>query len=209
MCSTEWWRDLFCCVWMVVFIGLFHQVWPLLLVPPPRPSSTCPRPPKPGTPENCPRIAPEVGSEGARGTAERAGQQRTLRPIQAVKDCPNPRCAYFAITDAAVHALVADGHHGQDGSIQNWQCQACGQHLSDRFGTFLYRLKKPEKVMVQALTSVSQGQGIRAMALSQGVDQDTVLAWWLRLGERAPVLWQEIAQGQVRVGAVQLDELPP
>jgi IS1 family transposase len=43
--------------------------------------------------------------------------------------------------------------------------------------------------------------------LSQGVNKDTVLAWWLRLGERAPVLWQEIAQGQVRVGAVQLDEL--
>jgi hypothetical protein len=74
-------------------------------------------------------------------------------------------------------------------------------------GTFLYRLKKPEKVMAQTLTSVSQGQGIRATALSQGVNKGTVLAWWTGLGERAPVLWQEIAQGQVRVGAVQLDEL--
>jgi hypothetical protein len=95
--------------------------------------------------------------------------------------CLNPRCAYFAIPDAAIHALVADGHHGQDGSIQNWQCQACGQHASDRFGTFLYRLKKPE-VMAQTLTSVSQGQEIRATALSQGVNKDTVLAWWMRLG---------------------------
>jgi len=82
-----------------------------------------------------------------------------------------------------------------------------GGHASDRYGTFLYRLKKPEKVIAQTLTSVSQGQGIRATALSQGVNKDTVLAWWLRLGERAPVLWDEIAQGKVRVGAVQLDEL--
>lgn len=41
----------------------------------------------------------------------------------------------------------------------------------------------------------------------QFVNKDTVLAWWLRLGERAPVLWQKIAQGQVRGGTVQLDEL--
>jgi hypothetical protein len=108
--------------------------------------------------------------------------------------------------DAAMHAIVAEGHHGQDGSIQNWQCQACGGHASDRYGTFLYRLKKPETVMAQTLTSVSQG-GIRATALSQGVNKDTVLAWWLRLGEHAPVWWDEIAQGKVRVGAVQLDEL--
>jgi IS1 family transposase len=109
--------------------------------------------------------------------------------------------------DAGVHAIVADGHLGQDGSIQNWPCQACGGHASDRFGAFLYRLKKPETVIAQTLTSVSQGQGIRATALSQGVNKDTVLAWWMRLGERAPVLWDEIAQGKVRVGAVQLDEL--
>ena len=43
--------------------------------------------------------------------------------------------------------------------------------------------------------------------MSQGVNKDPVLARRLRLGERAPVLWQEIAQGQVRVGAVRLDEL--
>ena len=39
------------------------------------------------------------------------------------------------------------------------------------------------------------------------MNKDTVLAWWMRLGECAPVLWNEIAQGKVRVGAVQWDEL--
>jgi len=57
MVSTEVWRVLFLCVWMVVFIGLLHQIWPLLLVPLPRPSSIRARVaqlPKLGTPENCP-----------------------------------------------------------------------------------------------------------------------------------------------------------
>jgi hypothetical protein len=72
---------------------------------------------------------------------------------------------------------------------------------------FLYRLKKPGSVMIRTLSSLSQGQGIRATAISQGVNKDTVLAWWMRLGEGAPLLWNEIAQGQVHVGAVQFDEL--
>ncbi len=33
-------------------------------------------------------------------------------------------CLYVGITDAAVHALVADGHHGRD-RIQDVRCQAC------------------------------------------------------------------------------------
>jgi hypothetical protein len=68
-------------------------------------------------------------------------------------------------------------------------------HASDHFRTFLYRLKKPVQVITQTLASVSQGQGIQATALSQGVNKDTVLAWRLCLGERPPVLWNEIAQG--------------
>ncbi len=38
----------------------------------------------------------------------------------------------------------------------------------------LYRLKKPGKVIMQTLRSVSQGQGIWATALSQGVNKGTV-----------------------------------
>lgn len=191
----------------------------------PRPRSSAgqprtPRPPKPGTPELChacrargeslslgecrhilTRPAPRRGAE----VKGRGGRPKEID--SSGRYCPNPRCEYFAIMDAAIHAIVADGHLGKDGSIQNWQCQACGGHASDRFGTFLYRVKKPGMVMAQTLTSVSHGQGIRATALSQGVNKDTVLAGWMRLGERAPVLWDEIAQGKVRVGAVQGDEL--
>ena len=160
-------------------------MWPILLIRRPRSSACPPRTPRPppcgtghagavsrvsrqgGVPVSgrvpahlgAASPAPVGGGEGARGAAERKGQRRTLRPIQAAKGCPNPRCAYFAITDAAIHALVADGHHGQDGSIQNWQCQACGQHASDRFGTFLYRLKKPVQAGLFSSTTLRRNSG--------------------------------------------------
>jgi len=200
MCSTELWRDLFCCLWVALLVWWFHQIWPILLMPRPHSSAgqpRTPRPPKPGTPELCPACR-------ARGESLSLGECRHILTRSAPRRwvevkrrggwpkeidssgryCPNPRCKYFAIMDAAIQAIVADGHLGKDGSIQNWQCQACGGHASDHFGTFLYRVKKLETVMAQTLTSVSQGQGIRAAAL-----------------------WEEIAPGKVRMGAVQWDEL--
>jgi hypothetical protein len=54
--------------------------------------------------------------------------------------CRRPGCPYQGITDAAVHALVADGHHGQSDSIQDFRCEACGSKASARWGTALYQL---------------------------------------------------------------------
>jgi hypothetical protein len=121
---------LFLCVWTVEFIGLFHQVWPLLLVPLPRPSSSRARvaqPPKPGTPELCPacrargeplsvgeclhvltRAVPRTWSEVKR----RGGRRKKLTVAGASAES----VASIVIMDAAIHAIVADEHLGQDGS---------------------------------------------------------------------------------------------
>ena len=120
------------------------------------------QPPKPGTLEDCPacRARGEPLSVGEflhvltravpRSWSEVEGRGGRSKEIDS-SGCyyPNPHRAYFAIPDAGVHAIVVDGHLGQDGSIQNWRCQACGGHASDSFGTFLYRLKKPVQVMAQ------------------------------------------------------------
>jgi len=39
--------------------------------------------------------------------------------------CPNPRCPYFGITDASIHALVGDGTHGRAEQIQTFRGPAC------------------------------------------------------------------------------------
>ena len=56
MCSTEQWRAPFSCVWVVLLVWRFHQIWPLLSVPQPRSCRLAwtPRPPKPCTLELCP-----------------------------------------------------------------------------------------------------------------------------------------------------------
>ena len=154
MCSTTpWWSPAFLCLCMILTVWQFHRLWPIWIAPIPVSRSTrtpTPRPPKPGTPEMCPacraadapltlgeclhlltRPAPPPWSE----VKGRGGRRKQIDSTG--RYCPNPRCDYFAITDPTLHAIVADGHHGPDGSIQNWQCQACGHHASDRFGTFL------------------------------------------------------------------------
>jgi hypothetical protein len=54
---------------------------------------------------------------------------------------PNRQCAYFAISDAQIHALVGDGTHGRAEPIQTFRCQACRTTFSARRNTPLYRLK--------------------------------------------------------------------
>src|SRR5918998_3455787 len=36
--------------------------------------------------------------------------------------CPNAACAYYRVTDAAIHALVGDGAHGKYECIQTFRC---------------------------------------------------------------------------------------
>ncbi|HNB53535.1 MAG TPA: hypothetical protein PK530_16415 [Anaerolineales bacterium] len=55
--------------------------------------------------------------------------------------CPNPVCAYFAVTDEALRAVVGNGKRGQRQDIQDRKCQACGKKFTSRLHTPLYRLK--------------------------------------------------------------------
>lgn len=185
---------------------------------PRRPRS--PRPLKPGTPDGCPacRAAAHLSPSECLALLTRptpppwsqvkgAGGPRK-RLASEGRYCPHIHCPYFGITDATVHALVGDGRlRTAQGEVQIWVCACCGHHLTDTYGTFLYRLKTPLAVIVPVLTSLCRGQGLRAAAESHARHKDTVQAWWVRFGERAPALWEQIAAGQVQVQVLQLDEL--
>jgi hypothetical protein len=70
----------------------------------------------------------------------RAGRSRRGAPRRSVTAgyaCRRPDCPYEGITDAAVHALVADGHHGRSDRIQDFRCAACGSKVTARWGTAL------------------------------------------------------------------------
>jgi hypothetical protein len=98
------------------------------------------RPFRPQPPAACPRCG-QTSASDASGTASvsppppwRERKSRRGAPKRVPTDgsaCTNPACLYAAITGAAVHALVAAGHHGRD-HLQDVRCQACGCRVSAR-----------------------------------------------------------------------------
>jgi hypothetical protein len=71
--------------------------------------------------------------------------------------CPNPRCAFYEIADAYIHALVGVGKHGQAERIQTFRCQACQGTFTARRYTPLYRLKTPSQEVAVVLSALVEG----------------------------------------------------
>jgi hypothetical protein len=100
---------------------------------------------RPRTPDDCPHCrlvvvplpvqTPPSSPHPWREEWHRRGAPRRV-PTEGYA-CRRPECAYFGITDAAIHALVADGHHGRRDRIQDFHCQACGSKVTARWGIAL------------------------------------------------------------------------
>jgi IS1 family transposase len=212
--------DLLVLLVLLLHLLTWRSLFPPLRHAPPAPRARSPQPLKPGTPDLCPVCRDEACHLSllqclellTRPTpppwAQVKGPGGPHRHIDSTgRYCANLLCPYFGITDPAIHALVGDGHYSTTSGLrQNWVCACCGHHVSDTYGTFLYRLHTSVELISRTLTSLCRGQGIRAAAETHGLDKNTVQAWWLRFGERAPA-WQELARGRVQVDALQLDEL--
>src|SRR5262249_35896719 len=124
---------------------------------------------RPRTPDDCAhcRLA---------GTGPTAPTLRTVRPWREGRSrrgtprriptegyaCRRPGCPYEGITNAAVHALVADGHHGRTDRIQDFRCAACGSKVTARRGTALYALKTPPSRIGEVLSALAEGLDIGA-----------------------------------------------
>ena len=122
-----------------------------------------PRRLRPRTPQDCPHCRSALATPAPPAAPRlvppwRAPGRRGGRPLTvstAGFACPNPACVYVGVTDAAVHALVGDGHHGRD-HIQDFRCQACGAKVSARRATALYRLTTPAAQISQVLTALAE-----------------------------------------------------
>jgi hypothetical protein len=57
------------------------------------------------------------------------------------------------------------------------------------------------------LSDLCHGHGIRQTAHDHGLNKNTVVAWLSQFGERAPLLWQLLAERKLHVATIQLDEL--
>jgi IS1 family transposase/transposase-like protein len=120
--------------------------------------------------------------------------------------CPNPRCPYFGITDAQIHALVGDGKHGQAEPIQTFRCQACRTTFSARRHTPLYRLKTPSQQVAMVLTALAEGLDASAAERVFGYRQATISTWLTRAGQHAQTLHERFFC-HLQIPHLQLDEL--
>src|SRR5262249_6517944 len=91
--------------------------------------------------------------------------------------CPNPQCPYAGITDAHVHALVADGRHGQAERIQTFRGPACHPTCTARGHTPLYRLKTPSSQIAMVLSALAEGLDASAAERVFGYRQATSTLW--------------------------------
>ena len=170
---------------------------------------------KPRTPDDCPacRLA-STPSSGAGPTSA------PVRPWSEVKSrrgapkridtqgyaCPNPKCSYFANTEAQVHALVGDGKHGRLERIQTFRCQACHSTFTARRDTPLYRLKTPSQQVAMVLSALAEGLDPSAASRVFGYCQATITRWLTRAGKHAELLHEHCFRN-LYLPHVQLDEI--
>ncbi len=120
--------------------------------------------------------------------------------------CPNPRCPYYGITDAQVHALVGDGlHHGAD-TIQYLRCQACHTKVSVRRNTPMYGLKTPVRRVDEVMTATSEGVDVAAASRIFKHDERTIQRWLARMADHSQQLHNHFFHDLV-CQHLQLDEL--
>src|SRR5262249_37624018 len=120
--------------------------------------------------------------------------------------CPNPKCSYFANTDAQVHALVGDSTHGQAERIQTFRCQACRATFSARRDTPLYRLKTPSYHVAIVLAALAEGLDPSAAERVFDSRQATITTWLTRAGGHAHTLHERFFC-HLHLPHLQLDEL--
>ena len=96
--------------------------------------------------------------------------------------CTNPECIYCGW--AGRNNLRSNGipNHGQGADGKQWECQACGKHVNERFFTFLYRRQLSLKQVSLGLKGVAEGLSYEAAGRVFGVEPETVADWVNRSG---------------------------
>jgi hypothetical protein len=120
--------------------------------------------------------------------------------------CRGPRCAYFGITAAQIHALVANGRQGRTDRIQQFRCQACGAKVSVRWGTALAHLKTPPGRIGEVLNALAEGLDVGAAVRVFGHGEATITRWRDRASWQAERIQRHFLHG-LQLPHLQLDEI--
>jgi hypothetical protein len=172
-----------------------------------------PRRLKSKSPDDCPQcnrdicLLPHRPKLGVLPWPERKSRRGRPKTIDTSGHaCLNPLCAYFAIADPAIHALVSNGRRGKQ-RILYFKCQACGGCRTSRFSTPLYWLKTPLARIAMVMTAMSEGVDISAAGRIFDHHHTTITRWIERRGHHSERLHERLFHRALSFGHLQLDEL--
>src|SRR4029078_9284605 len=85
-------------------------------------------------------------------------------------------------------------------------CRVCKKVFNEQKGTFFYKKRTAAKDIVESLTMVAEGTGLRATARGQGSKHDTLSAWLREAGSQAQQV-EEVLLQDYHWSASQIDAL--
>jgi transposase-like protein len=71
--------------------------------------------------------------------------------------------------------IIQYGKSGQ--GQQRYQCQRCKRTFNEHTGTVFYGRKRSEAEIVECLALLAEGVRISSISRTQGIKEDTILAW--------------------------------
>ena len=108
----------------------------------------------------------------------------------------------------------ARGQIGKGNIVQHsrkerrYKCKQCNSTFTERKGSAMYGLKKPEELFVLVITLLSYGCPIPAIVATFNLDVRTVRSWLLKAGEHCQEVHEhEVQQHQMDLQQVQADEI--
>jgi IS1 family transposase/transposase-like protein len=117
--------------------------------------------------------------------------------------CPRKMCAYYGWV--GLGNIRANGHPGR----RTWRqlhCVVCDTYFLETHGTLFYGKPPPAERLVQVVTALAEGLGIRAAARVFAVDPNTVLAWLSETSAHLVTFSRSLLH-DVHVNHMQLDEV--
>jgi transposase-like protein len=186
--------------------SLGHEQW----------SEKKPRRLRPRTPEDCPYCGKEhekhchpvvrLRQQPVPNKERKSRRGRSKEKQTEGYCCWNLGCEYYGIRNAAVHAIVGDGHHGKGEAIQDYRCQWCGCRVSERKGTVMYCLKTATAKVEMVLKGLGEGVDLSAAERIFGHSGETVRRWLTRAGMHSEGVHEQFMV-DMKSEHVQLDEL--
>jgi len=168
---------------------------------------------RPKTPHDCPHCCAGLSLQVARINhqvtpwSQRKGKGGRKKQFNTRGyACLNQACAYFGITDPAIHALVKDTSRGKDNDIPQLRCQCCKKRFTSRKGTPLYHLKKKARDVEMVLWFMAEGVDTSVMVRYTGYSEATIARWLTKAGQHSTHLHDILFRGLV-LPLVQMDEL--